>query len=39
MGRRRWGGEEEEEEEEEESLFKVDAVNEKDPKRDHATQV
>ena len=28
-----------EEEEEEESLFKADAVNEKDPERDRATQV
>ena len=33
------GEEEEEEEEEEESLFKADAVNEEDPKRDRATQV
>ena len=31
--------EEEEEEEEEESLFKANAVNEEDPKRDRATQV
>ena len=31
--------EEEEEEEEEESLFKADAVNEEDSKRDRATQV
>ena len=29
---------EEEEEEEEEGLFKADAVNEEDPKRDRATQ-
>ena len=28
-----------EEEEEEEGLLKADAVNEKDPERDHATQV
>jgi len=26
-------------EEEEEGLFKADAVNEEDPKRDHATQL
>ena len=31
--------EEEEEEEEEESLFKADALNEEDSKRDRATQV
>ena len=35
--RTRPAGREEEEEEEEEGLFKADAVNDEDPKRDRAT--